>query len=45
MLVLRLTPDAPISKVDVADKEVYTAQIMPIDENSLEFNLTLYYSQ
>jgi hypothetical protein len=33
-------PIDPISKVNTADKEVYTAQVTPIDENTLEFNLT-----
>jgi len=32
--------DAPISKADVVEKEVYATQITPIDANTLEFNIT-----
>jgi len=37
---LKEAPIDPISKVNAAEKEVYTAQVTPIDENTLEFNLT-----
>lgn len=33
-------PLDPITKVDAIEKEVYTAQVTPLDENTLEFNIT-----
>jgi hypothetical protein len=33
-------PLDPITKADAVEKEVYTAQVTPIDENTLEFNIT-----
>jgi len=33
-------PIDPITKADAAEKEVYTAQVTSIDENTLEFNIT-----
>lgn len=37
---LKEAPIDPISKADVVNKEVYTAQVTPIDANTLEFNIT-----
>lgn len=33
-------PIDPITKTDMAEKQVYTAQVTPIDEDTLEFNIT-----
>lgn len=33
-------PIDPITKADVTEKEVYTAQVTPLDENTLEFYIT-----
>lgn len=33
-------PLDPISKANTVEKQVYTAQVTPLDENTLEFNIT-----